>query len=396
MTLRVLAVGHSATRTGSPRILLNVLQWFKKENCFDVSVALLEGGDLLPEFMAVDPETTVLGLIDAILYWPLSEKVLGRLGLQRTRLQRRGNRLKSLLGDVSKYDVVYCNSAASLKVLPHDIRIPVVLHVHELESVLRASLPGSEFTLLETVPAHYVVASQAVAETLGRIAHVPLEKITVVPEFLDSGEAAFARNIEPRVLSTPPVVLACGTVEWRKGSDLFLQVAMAHRSLFPEAVVRWVWLGATPSEPQTQDFLAERQRCDLQSCMDIVPATADVMPWFSSCDVFLLTSREDPYPLVVLEAARAGKPAICFAGSGGMPEFLGRGTGVVVPYANVVEMAQQTQRLLTDRALRATLGASGRDLVASEHTVEHAGPRIREIIDRVSDLSRGRSRVDTH
>ena len=34
---------------------------------------------------------------------------------------------------------------------------------------------------------------------------------------------------------------------------------------------------------------------------------------FAAMDVFALTSREDPFPLVMLEAAAAGIPFVCFA-----------------------------------------------------------------------------------
>jgi glycosyltransferase involved in cell wall biosynthesis len=47
-------------------------------------------------------------------------------------------------------------------------------------------------------------------------------------------------------------------------------------------------------------------------------------------DLFLLTSREDPYPLVVIEAAYNKVPALCFESSGGIPEFLNSANGWVI------------------------------------------------------------------
>ena len=44
---------------------------------------------------------------------------------------------------------------------------------------------------------------------------------------------------------------------------------------------------------------------------------SDMAAWFSAADVFALTSREDPFPTVVLEAISAGLAVVAFAGSGG-------------------------------------------------------------------------------
>ena len=43
---------------------------------------------------------------------------------------------------------------------------------------------------------------------------------------------------------------------------------------------------------------------------------------FCGCDVFALSSREEPMGLVALEAAMVGKPIVCFAEAGGMPDFV--------------------------------------------------------------------------
>ena len=42
-------------------------------------------------------------------------------------------------------------------------------------------------------------------------------------------------------------------------------------------------------------------------------------PWFSAADAFVLSSREDPFPSVVVEALSSGLPVAAFAESGGVP-----------------------------------------------------------------------------
>ena len=55
--------------------------------------------------------------------------------------------------------------------------------------------------------------------------------------------------------------------------------------------------------------------------------TAEVHDNYAAMDVFALTSREDPFPLVMLEAGGHGLPTVCFAGAGGAEEFAGPAPG---------------------------------------------------------------------
>jgi glycosyltransferase involved in cell wall biosynthesis len=104
--------------------------------------------------------------------------------------------------------------------------------------------------------------------------------------------------------------------------------------------------------------------------------------YLAAADVFVLTSREDPYPLVCLEAAAVAKPIVCFAGAGGMPEFVEEDCGFVVPYLDIMAMADRVVLLLDSLECRVTMGAAARRKVTERHDVSRAAPRIMEIIER--------------
>jgi glycosyltransferase involved in cell wall biosynthesis len=80
--------------------------------------------------------------------------------------------------------------------------------------------------------------------------------------------------------------------------------------------------------------------------------------YMAAADVFVLTSREDPYPLVCLEAAALEKPIVCFEGGGGTPEFVEADCGFVVPYLDIIGMADRVISLLDSPDCRDNLGAS--------------------------------------
>ena len=67
----------------------------------------------------------------------------------------------------------------------------------------------------------------------------------------------------------------------------------------------------------------------------------DVGAFLRAADAYALTSREDPFPSVALEAIAAGLQVIAFERSGGIPDMLTQtGAGSVVPYGDVTAMAE--------------------------------------------------------
>jgi len=100
-------------------------------------------------------------------------------------------------------------------------------------------------------------------------------------------------------------------------------------------------------------------------------------------DAFCLTSREDPFPLVVLEAASLEKPVLCFAEAGGPPEFVENHCGFVLPYLDVAAMSARIVELIENPSLRDELGRRARAKVLERHDVEVVAPRIMNIIERV-------------
>ena len=106
--------------------------------------------------------------------------------------------------------------------------------------------------------------------------------------------------------------------------------------------------------------------------------------YFCAADVFAMVSREDPFPLVCLEAAALGKPILCFRDAGGMPEFVEDDAGFCVPFLDVEAMAEAIKRFQTDGGLLADRGLAARAKVIARHDLNISAARIAEIIKRVT------------
>jgi glycosyltransferase involved in cell wall biosynthesis len=166
-----------------------------------------------------------------------------------------------------------------------------------------------------------------------------------------------------------------GTADWRKGTDLFLQMAALVRRRAPELKVRFVWVGRRP-EWEALGHNADLAGLDLADIVTFAGEVADPASYLALFDVFCLTSREDPYPLVCLEAGALGVPVISFD-NGGMSELAdasgdGRPLLTRIPYLDVEGMADAVIDRLHDPESRTAEGARLSDWVLDKH-LSHRG-----------------------
>jgi hypothetical protein len=205
---------------------------------------------------------------------------------------------------------------------------------------------------------------------------VPQCQIESIYEFIGRSNNAYqlpdkrARRRKTGLAEDKTIVFGCGTAYWRKGSDLFVEVAAR---LVSRGVTdfHFYWIGEHRKEE-----IGEIRRRGLASHVTFLGPRNDPRDWFSAGDVFLLPSREDPFPLVCLEAAEAGLPTICFEGAGGMPDFVQDDAGFVVPLNDIDAMADKVATLIACPDLCMKLGVAARDKVLSRHTTDHAMPEI--------------------
>jgi glycosyltransferase involved in cell wall biosynthesis len=121
---------------------------------------------------------------------------------------------------------------------------------------------------------------------------------------------------------------------------------------------------------------------DLQRSCKWVTATADVQDYYCAMDAFALTSREDPFPLVMLEAGALGLPVVCFANSGGGPEFAGSGAGLIAPYLDVEALVGHLAVLRDNADLRRQLGTEAARLVRTIYTADQQAPKVLRSMER--------------
>jgi len=83
--------------------------------------------------------------------------------------------------------------------------------------------------------------------------------------------------------------------------------------------LHFVWLGGIA--PELKRWVFEDYK-DLPN-LHCVGFSDDVASYYNACDTLFLSSREDPYPTVVLEALCLGKPVVCIEGATGFDQLMG-------------------------------------------------------------------------
>jgi glycosyltransferase involved in cell wall biosynthesis len=95
------------------------------------------------------------------------------------------------------------------------------------------------------------------------------------------------------------------------------------------------------SQTQRNSIEADLEKANLKDTLFFVGEQNRPEIYYEKFDVFLMTSREDPFPLVCIEVGKSGIPIICFEKATGIQEVLVTGGGFVVPYLDVVAMAEK-------------------------------------------------------
>lgn len=334
MTGPVLVVAHEATRTGSPRVLLELARRFLPTLDAPVAVRLLADGPLAEDLRA-------LGSTSPVGFRPA---------------------------------VALLNSAPSAAVaLELDDDVAVLAYVHEEGDALRVLPEAAVRGLVERCD-RVLCVSEAGRADLAAMGVAPERLDVLPPSVVVSDTAREAEDLDAvrdRIGAVPgaPLVVACGEASWRKGADLFVDVA--RRST---AGAVWAWVGR---RPRAFGRLLDHdvRTAGLEGRVRWVGEVADARPLLAAADLVVMPSREDPQPLVPLEAAVVGTATAAFA-IGGLGALADDGAAAVVPFPDTVALAALVDALLADDDRRAHLAAAAQDRVRARHDVDRAAERL--------------------
>lgn len=291
-------VGHDAHANGAQMLLLALANHFVNDLGMKVHILLKAGGALLEEYQQVAP-TTLLHEIegDKLTHW------FTNTGTQQAIFNT------SVTGDI-----LWAAKDAGIQCLSLVHELPELIHDYGLQSHISAIAKQADHIIF---PSSHVKRGfqsfQSINETHSSLHPQGLYKSIVM-------NAADRQNVrqELGLETSDSLILNVGYADRRKGFDTFVSCAL--RNLEKKPQLHFCWVGKR-SKDMTR-WLKSHVGRKLKNRLHLIDFTQNISQWYAASDCLYLSSREDPFPSVALEAMSLGIPVVVHDGATGYNDEL--------------------------------------------------------------------------
>jgi len=354
---KVLFISHEASRSGAPILLLNLIKLLKENSSLHIEVLIKEDGSLTEEYRKI-AKTTILYRKD--------KDVLQRVKRIFIRLFT-----KQFFGN---FDLVISNTITNgdidwlIKKYYH-----VFTYVHEFKEVIDAVTTKEELNKIKAHTSMFLSPSKAVTQNLITNLSIETNKIKWLPYYvpdLFSKKEKYRIEIR-RQLGIPPhafIIGGMGSLEKRKGTDLFFLVAK--ELIKTDGGLFFIWCGGNEMSFEWQQYQSAITENSLEKYFLLLPQSEHPISMMSCFDMFFLSSREDPYPLVMAESAMMQLPIVYFKNTGGVDEFVSDNGGFGVSAFDIKQVCQHIQTLKNNVDVRNEFGKTNREKYLRWHSKE--------------------------
>ena len=388
--MNVLFLGHSALSGGAEYCLDTTLRNLDRSRV-QPFVIFPSDGPMADRARALDIPTAVMPLAWWMLYQPC-------LWEWKNRLLSLGS-ITNLVKLIKKQqiDVVYTNTACLFEgvVAARKAGVPHVTHIHEVleDAYMRPRL----FSLSHIVRSYYYNSRNVVFESTAssEIARKCLKNDAMFQKktHVVSNSSRFSLADVPEDLPTAKQtakaelaaqfgldagktwVLWIGRFSERKNPQMLLRAAA---QLSPErADFQVLFIGAGPLEDAMRETIEAQ---NLQACCRIVPFQQDVKPLLTAGDALVLTSNEESFGLVLVEAGMFRLPVIATWVQGPSEILQPNQTGFLVDVDDSAQLTDSLRELLQNTARRQEMGQRNQQRILELYDPKKNTQKLEEIL----------------
>lgn len=331
-TKKIIYVSHNAQAFGAQMLSYHIMKCLREQFGYQVVCLILDGGSLENEYRKIARTINLNGKTDKEIIAIAAEL------------------------EVDGYHKAICNTvvAGNMPKLLSKAGIESISLVHELPKVIVQYNCCGKVKSLNKYAQKIVFASGYIAEKIEEKIKLNKSKIVIRPQGLYNlnhykTDIVSARWLLRQELGLPQdakIVLGVGLGYERKGFDLFIDAAA--KICAQNKNVYFVWVG------DYKNHLVEKKAKEVEICgrqLILTGFKSDTTLYYAGADIYLLTSREDPFPSVVMEAMNVGLPVIGFENAGGFRDIINDKNGKLVGFEDVEAMSTEVQKLLGDEKL---------------------------------------------
>lgn len=351
---KIIVISHDAYYHGAQFLALNIAKMLKQYFNYKIQIFLCGEGDLIPDFEQV-------GITHHVYSLSHSEKedLIQNL-YQQGYAKAIAN--TSVVGDLVELLSVH--------------NIEVLSLIHEMKSTINHYQLADSITKISKHAKSIVFPAEVVKQDFLGFSNVDAAKISIHPQGLFRQNRYKYNKLEARrklikelqVSEEAKIVLNLAYGDLRKGIDLFVDTGIT--SILSNKNIHFLWVGHY--EAELYDMLkAKILSTGCEQNFHFVGLQNDIDHYYSGSDLFYLTSREDPFPSVVLDAMNVGLPVLAFQNAGGFVELIARGCGLLVAIDDSHAIQENLATLLFDKNLVSSISEKSQQTIADEFCFIH-------------------------
>lgn len=242
------------------------------------------------------------------------------------------------------------------------VHLPAI-HYYGQRSTMRAALGRSVYINLDrlmnfTMTDRLVYVSEQVCRECTAQKLSPGGRSLVIPNGIDLEK--FAKGNQRQVVRQAVgvsddalVVTFVGRLDHQKGLDIYLEALAMLKRQTSQPLSAWLIGGG----PLADDLQRQASRAGLDGVVRFTGYQEGISGYLQASDLFVLPSRFEAMPIVILEALAAGLPCVV-TDVGDNARLVEDGQqGLVVPSNDVTALTTALRRLLESEQLRQEMGA---------------------------------------
>jgi glycosyltransferase involved in cell wall biosynthesis len=255
-------------------------------------------------------------------------------------------------------------------------RVPVVISTtamissrYDVEEVWRKALYRLIDWTTDRLVDQFIVVDRGSVDALTRRHRISPSRVAVIPNGIEIERfdpSRYERGAWRAKLGIPAgaaLIGAVGRLTWQKGFDDLIKALAA----LDDPNLHLVIAG---DGPDWGDLRTLANGLDVERRVNFAGFVEDVPGLLADLDLFVLSSRREGHPMVLLEAMATGLPVIATDVAGVGDTVVDGVDGRLVPPHDVPILAEAMRAVLGDRAAAARLGRNARKKIQQEYTVE--------------------------